>query len=85
MPPSPPERILGFMTPLRLKIKEFRLAKGWTQAQLAAKAGVRVATIGDAENGRTKGIEFDSLDRIANALGVLPQALLESVPKRRSN
>lgn len=71
------------MTPIRLRIKEFRLAVGLTQAQLAAKAKVRVATISDAENGRTKGIAFDSLDRIAIALGVLPQALIESVPKGR--
>lgn len=73
------------MTPLRLRIKELRLDRGLTQAQLAAKAKVRIATISDAENGRTKGIEFDSLDRIASALGVLPEKLLESVPKRRSN
>ena len=73
------------MTPLRLKIREFRDAKGWTQDDLAAKAGVRRATISDMENGKTQRVDLPVLERIANALGVLPQALLETVPppKRR--
>lgn len=71
------------MTPLRLRIKEFRLAKGWSQVELAAKAGIRRATISDMENGRTKGVDFESLERLAAALGVLPQALIETAPKTK--
>lgn len=72
------------MTPLRLRIKDFRLAKGWTQKELANKARVRVATISDMENGKVLRIDLPLLDRLAQALGVLPQALLESArPERK--
>jgi transcriptional regulator with XRE-family HTH domain len=73
------------MSPLRLRVRELRLARGWTQAELAARAKVRTATISEMENGRTKGVDFDSLERLAAALEVIPQSLIEQAPKRRTS
>lgn len=71
------------MAALRLRIRDFRVAKGWTQAELARRAAVRTATISDMENGKVQRIDLPLLDRLARALGVLPQALIEQAPGKR--
>lgn len=58
------------MTPVRLRVRELRVAKGWTQEQLAERSGVNQGTISKIENEKTGGIEFDNLERLAVALGV---------------
>jgi transcriptional regulator with XRE-family HTH domain len=58
------------MTPVRLRVRELRKAKGLTGAELARLAKVRPSTLSDIENNRNKGVYFDVLDRIATALGV---------------
>lgn len=47
-----------------------------TQAQLAAKAGVGVSVVGAIECGRTSAPSAESLVRLADALGLDPEALL---------
>lgn len=64
------------MTPLRLRVRELREAKNWTQTQLAEKADVRQATISAIETGQSKGVDFDVLERLAKALGVDPGFLI---------
>jgi transcriptional regulator with XRE-family HTH domain len=59
------------MAPVHLgRIKELRGARDWSQAELAERAGIRRATLADIESGKTKGIDFATLEAIANALGV---------------
>lgn len=58
------------MTPVRLRVKELRQARGWTQEQLAELSGVNQGTISKIETNKTGGIEFDNLERLANAFGV---------------
>lgn len=58
------------MTPLYLRVKELRQAKGLSQADLARSANVRIATISEIENEKTKRVDFDVLERLAAALGV---------------
>jgi len=58
------------MTPVRLRVKELREAKGLSQVELAKSAGVRQATLSAIENNQTSGVEFAVLDRLATALGV---------------
>lgn len=66
-----PEKRYSFpMTPVRLRVRELREAKGLTGAELARRAKVRPSTLSDIENNRNKGVYFDVLDRIATALGV---------------
>lgn len=50
------------------RIKEFRLKKGFTQTELAAKAGVSRVTIIELENGTRENITIKTLQSIAVAL-----------------
>ena len=65
------------MTPIAIRIKELREQRGWSQADLCRISGTRQATISAIENGHTKGIDFDTLERLAKALEVHPAALIE--------
>lgn len=51
------------------RIKEMRIAKGWTQAKLAEKSGVEPSNISHIERAATK-LSLPTLVSIANALGV---------------
>jgi transcriptional regulator with XRE-family HTH domain len=51
-----------------IKIRDARLAKGWSRTFLARKAQVTVATIRGCETG-TKATQLDKLGRIAAAVG----------------
>jgi len=64
------------MTPIRLRVKELRLAKGWSQDELANRASIRRATLSAIENDQTTGIDFETLERLAEALGVDPAFLV---------
>ena len=70
------------MSPVTLLVREARKRKGLTQAQLAAKAGVRQATISLFESGNTKRVNLDVLAKIAHALDVPVQRLLKWVPEK---
>jgi len=56
--------------PIRLRVRELRTARGWSQRELAERAGVRHATINAIEAARTSGVDFDVLERLANTLEV---------------
>jgi len=47
-----------------------------TQEELATKAGIRRATLSAIERGTTSGIDFDTLERIADALDVTAPLLI---------
>ena len=51
------------------RIKELRVAKGWTQAKLAEESGVEPSNISHIERAATK-LSLPTLVNIANALGV---------------
>jgi transcriptional regulator with XRE-family HTH domain len=74
------------MTPLVLNLRSYREKAGLSQAELAKAVGVRQATISDLETGKSRRVELDLLERLAEALGVKAPALLEHVedkPKRK--
>lgn len=71
------------MTPLTLRVAELRKAKGLSQNQLAKVAGVRQATLSAIESGTTRRVDFDVLERIADALGVDPALLIVRTEARR--
>ena len=50
-------------------IQKLRLARGWTQEDLAEAAGLSKGTISGIEGG-SSGFSKDSLPKLANALGV---------------
>ena len=70
------------MSPVRLRVRDLRLTRGWTQAELAKRANVRRATINRIENGRTTGVDFDVLERIADAFGLAARSLIVQDGKR---
>jgi transcriptional regulator with XRE-family HTH domain len=70
------------MTPLVLNLKFHREKSRLTQAELAKAAGVRQATISDLETGKSRRVELDLLERLANVLGVKAAALLEQLPNK---
>ncbi len=70
------------MSPIRLRLRELREAKGWSQVRLADEASTRQATISDLENNRAKRIELDLIERLAAALGVEPGDLIVREPKK---
>jgi transcriptional regulator with XRE-family HTH domain len=71
------------LMPIRLRIREARELAGWTQEELAAKAGIRRATLSRLERGLTKGIDFATLEQLADALEVRADRLIVHEPKRR--
>jgi DNA-binding Xre family transcriptional regulator len=58
-----------------------------SQSELARQCGVSFVTINAISNNRTKQVQLETLDRIAEALGVAPGDLIERddapVKKRR--
>jgi transcriptional regulator with XRE-family HTH domain len=58
------------------RMRDTRLAAGFTQEQLAHRAGVAVATVSRLENGRTAYPRPDEFERIAAALGTTADALM---------
>ncbi len=68
------------MTPLRVRLRELREAKGLSQFALAEAAGVRQGTVSALETGKSKGIDFATANRLAKALGVEPHELFETAP-----
>ncbi len=59
-----------------------------SNATLAARAGVRKATVNVIERGKSKGVDFATLDALAAALGVDPAILITregpaTIPSRR--
>ena len=79
----PPKRYPIGMTPVRLRVRELREAKGLTGAELARKAKVRPSTLSAIENDQTSAIDFNVLDRIATALGVDAAMLIVHIGKKR--
>jgi putative transcriptional regulator len=64
------------MSPVRLRVQEFRESRDWSQAELARRSGVPQSTISRLEAGTTGVINLDHLDRLAKALGVHPRELV---------
>ena len=72
------------MSPIVVRIREVREARGLTQEMLAVRADTRQATISDLETGRTGRVDLDLLERIARALGVEPGELIVREPAKAS-
>ena len=64
------------MTPIMLRIEELRTARNWSQAELARRSGIPQATISRIEARKTAGISFETLEKLATALGCDPGYLI---------
>jgi transcriptional regulator with XRE-family HTH domain len=56
------------------KVAQLRKQKAWDQGRLAAKAGVTVGTVANAE--KSKPLQLETINCLATALGVEPRDLL---------
>lgn len=71
------------MTPVRIRLKELREGKGWSQAELARQSGVAQPTISRIEADETRSVNLDNLERLADALGVNAAVLIAHERERR--
>ena len=69
------------MTPIAIKLRELREQRGWTQRELCERSQVGRITVSRIENGHTKGIDFDTLEKLAKAFGIHPAVLIEQKEK----
>jgi transcriptional regulator with XRE-family HTH domain len=60
---------------IALRIRELRARKGWSQAELARRAGLHNSVVNRAERGETD-ITMATLEKLAKALGVGPRSLI---------
>lgn len=61
---------------LKDRIRELRKARGWTQEELAARAGMTQGVITNLERGARDNPTQETLDKLAGALGVPVSELL---------
>lgn len=72
------------MSPIRLRVRELRDLKGWTQRELADRAKLRQATVSRLENDLPTSIDLTVLDRLSRVFEVDPGYLLvrvDEIPK----
>jgi transcriptional regulator with XRE-family HTH domain len=65
-----------FAKRLQVRLRRLRMAKGWTQVDLATKARVTQALISQLEGGKKASPSVVPLLRIAGALGVTVEELV---------
>lgn len=71
------------MTPVIIRLRALREARGLSQQRLGELAAVRQATISELESGKKQRLDFEILDRLCTALGVAPGELLEQEKGRK--
>lgn len=71
------------MSPIRLRVAELRQAKGWTQKELADRAGVSRQTVIRVESEGNRRLDYDVLEKLAEAFSVDAAYLIVSESKRR--
>ena len=65
---------------IRLKVKEVATSKGLSQSKLSRWADVDIATVRRMFRDPGTNITLETLNRLANALGVNPCELIEYTP-----
>ena len=65
------------MSPIYIRLRETRDARGWTQAELAERAKVTRATVSRIETGKVSALDLVVLEKLADALEVHPATLIE--------
>ena len=60
------------------RVQNVRIMRMWTQARLAQEAGVSPTTVSGIETGKIGRPHFGTLGKLARALGVAPEELLDT-------
>jgi transcriptional regulator with XRE-family HTH domain len=69
------------MNPIYVRLRELRDARGWTQVELAERAGVTRATVSRIEGGKVASLDLEVFEKLATALDVHPAVLIEQKEK----
>ena len=70
---------------MKIMLKKIRTQKGLSQNQLARLVDTSLQNIQKIEYGKTKGIQYDMLNKLCYILQCLPGDLLEWVPDDNSD
>jgi len=81
MPREEPSKLAATV---RRRIREIRVERGLTQAQVCERAGISIDAVTRIESGRRQP-ELRTIELLAIALGVAPTAFFEGAPEARSN
>jgi transcriptional regulator with XRE-family HTH domain len=73
-------RAIPLLSGFGAAVRERRLARGLTQAQVAESAGIAVETVSRIEGGRLASLSLVLASRVATTLGSTLQGLLAGVP-----
>lgn len=60
------------------RVRTLRLAKGWTQEELANQSGLHPTYVGGIERGE-RNVGLNNILKLARALGLRPAALFEGM------
>ena len=71
------------VSPIYLRVAELRRAKGWTQKELADRAGISRQTVIRAESEANRRLDYEVLERLAEAFAVDPAYLIVSDSRKR--
>jgi transcriptional regulator with XRE-family HTH domain len=71
------------VTPITLRLKELREARGLSQKALAKLAGVPQPTVNRIESGKRPNVGLAILEKLADALDVNAAVLIDHRPKPR--
>lgn len=84
--PSKKPRVLDIYRRLGERVRRERERLGWTQEELAERAGLHPAYVGQIERAQKK-VSLATVDRLVEALGVSTSSLLDPAqhPDRRSS
>ncbi len=66
-----------FVNPIHVKLSQLREARGWTQAELAERAGVTRATVSRIEGRKVVSLDLEVFEKLAKALDVHPAVLID--------
>ena len=69
------------VSPIYLRVAELRRAKGWTQKELADRAGISRQTVIRAESEANRRLDYDVLEKLAAAFAVDPAFLIVTEPR----
>lgn len=67
----------------RFRLREWLEKKAVSQNELQRRSGVSFTTINAIANNKTRQVHLDTLEKLAEALGIEPGELLEREPKRK--
>ena len=71
------------MSPIRLRVAELRMAKGWTQKELADRARISRQTVIRVESEANRRLDYEVLEKLAEAFGVDPAFLIVHESRKR--